>query len=60
MELQFIFDKLAKKHFAGSIPIFFNNNGCWYFWDETWMEKYGPYDLQSDAKDALAAYLKWL
>ena len=28
----------------------------WYFWDETWIFKYGPYDTREEAVEALENY----
>jgi hypothetical protein len=31
-------------------------NGNWYFWDEVWADRYGPYLTQQEAVDACRAY----
>lgn len=31
----------------------------WHFWDETWANSYGPYDSETDARNALNLYLKY-
>ncbi len=28
----------------------------WYFWDETWADKHGPYDTEQQARTALVIY----
>ena len=28
----------------------------WYFWDETWATRYGPYDSETAARRALKYY----
>lgn len=28
----------------------------WYFWDETWTDRYGPYETAQDAASALHEY----
>lgn len=28
----------------------------WYFWDETWVNFYGPYDTQEEARGACVQY----
>ena len=33
-------------------------NGHWYFWDETWSERLGPYSTEKGAKIGLAKYCK--
>ena len=33
-------------------------NGKWYFWDETWANKCGPYDSEEDAQIALDKYCR--
>lgn len=39
-----------------SDPIF-ENQGAWWFWDETWTESYGPFLTRHDAKFALERYI---
>lgn len=34
----------------------FQDNGKWYFWDETWTQFLGPYDNESQAKQACEEY----
>ncbi len=36
------------------------HDGQWYFWDETWRERVGPYDSEDQANQALGAYLTTL
>tara|TARA_R100001594_G_C3917262_1_gene234845 strand:- start:64 stop:243 length:180 start_codon:yes stop_codon:yes gene_type:complete len=31
-------------------------NGKWYFWDETGMYKYGPFDSEAEANKELRKY----
>lgn len=33
-------------------------NGKWFFWDETWADRVGPYLTEKLARDALADYIK--
>jgi len=33
-----------------------NENGQWYFWDETWAERYGPYATEREARCTLESY----
>lgn len=40
-------------------PVFYENNE-WYFWDETWIEKYGPYDTEAEANSACVQYAETL
>ena len=35
-------------------------DGKWYFWDETWAARHGPYPDETTARVRLAAYVKWL
>lgn len=28
----------------------------WYFWDETWADKYGPFDTEEEARADLLKY----
>lgn len=32
----------------------------WYFWDETWAHRAGPYPTEADANIACEAYARWL
>lgn len=32
----------------------------WYFWDETWVSRYGPYDTEEIAREKLREYCKTL
>jgi len=34
------------------------DNNKWYFWDETWGNRYGPYDTETEARKLLAKYCK--
>ena len=36
------------------------HEGQWYFWDETWADRVGPFDTREDASDALADYCEQL
>jgi hypothetical protein len=31
-------------------------DGKWYFYDETWADRYGPYDGEQEAREALKKY----
>ena len=33
-------------------------SGHWYFWDEAWFTKYGPYDSEEKARSELDRYCK--
>jgi hypothetical protein len=33
-------------------------NGQWWFWDETWSERFGPYDTEEEAVNACNRYAK--
>lgn len=33
-------------------------NGKWYFWDEVWVDRYGPYDTEEECKEALDRYCR--
>lgn len=39
-------------------PIHQNEDGKWYFWDETWSFEEGPYDSQPEAAEALDDYYR--
>lgn len=36
-------------------PIHFDN-GKWWFWDETWSDRLGPFDTEEQTKEALRQY----
>jgi len=40
-------------------PVFSKNNK-WYFWDEVWVEKYGPFDTKEEAECACVKYAETL
>lgn len=33
-------------------------NGKWYFWNEVWADRYGPYDSKQKAIEQLKKYCK--
>ena len=33
-------------------------NGQWYFWDETWSDRVGPYETEEKVREALKRYCK--
>lgn len=37
-------------------PIF-EENGEWYFWNETWSDKHGPYTSRAKAEEELTWYM---
>lgn len=37
-------------------PIAYDDQGQWWFWDETWSYAHGPYDDEAQAVQALAYY----
>lgn len=34
------------------------DDGKWYFWDEVWVDRYGPYDTEAEARAKLDQYTK--
>ena len=40
-------------------PVHKDDNG-WYFWDETWADKFGPYPTEELARETLAHYMEIL
>jgi hypothetical protein len=40
-----------------SDPVHFDN-GKWWFWDETWANKMGPFDTETEAREAIQQYCK--
>lgn len=43
-------------------PVFHDEdiNGMWWFWDETWANRHGPFETEDDARRALDAYVYYL
>jgi len=37
-------------------PVHKAEDGKWYFWDEVWAQRDGPFDTEERARDALAYY----
>lgn len=37
-------------------PVFQDEDGKWWFWNETWSDKYGPYDSKNAVAKALYTY----
>jgi len=37
-------------------PVFQDDGGKWYFWDECWIDMHGPFDDEDTARDALARH----
>jgi len=35
-------------------------NGEWYFWNETWADRHGPFENEEAARKALAKYCEYL
>ena len=33
-----------------------SEDGKWYFWDETWADRIGPFDSYKEASDACTKY----
>lgn len=38
----------------------FEDNGQWFFWDETWTQFLGPFQSESNARDAAKEYGEYL
>lgn len=41
-------------------PVHQDDDGLWYFWDEIWCDRIGPYDCEYDARVALKSYCVFL
>jgi len=41
-------------------PIHQNEDGKWYFWDETWAFEEGPFNTKLEAENALDKYCRKL
>jgi hypothetical protein len=42
-----------------SNPVFQDENGKWWFHNETWSDKYGPYETKEAVAKALYTYCKY-
>lgn len=40
----------------GPVPVHQDSDSLWYFWDETWAYRYGPYQSKDEADTALNKY----
>lgn len=40
-------------------PVFVDGSG-WWFWDETWANRIGPYASRKKTETAMRDYLAWL
>lgn len=36
------------------------HDGSWFFYDETWSDRYGPYSSEKEAEEACSRYAKTL
>ena len=43
-----------------SDPVFKDEDNFWWFWDETWNYKYGPYSQEEFAREELREYTRSL
>ncbi len=41
-------------------PVHETDDGTWWFWDETWGHRQGPFDTEKEAKEKLEKYCKEL
>lgn len=41
-------------------PVHVDPDGQWYFWDETWADRHGPFKTEEEASQGLHAYARWL
>jgi hypothetical protein len=44
------------KDILGSNSPVHEENGKWYFWDEAWADRYGPFDTEKECRDGLEMY----
>lgn len=44
---------------SGTDPIHREDDGKWYFWDETGSDAHGPYNTEEEAKEALSIYVRY-
>lgn len=39
-----------------SDPVFLDEDGFWYFYDETWARPYGPFETEKECREAFKIY----
>ena len=53
-------EKLRLKKFIPHDPVEYvrhdNREEGWYFWNEIWVDSYGPYNTEEEAREALNRY----
>lgn len=42
---------------SSSDPVHQDPSGKWYFYDETWVDRLGPYDSEKETREALNRYV---
>ena len=42
------------------IEVLHKHEGSWWFWDEAWSERMGPYDSEDEARKAMNKYVDLL
>lgn len=52
-------DKIDKSQCMKQSPTH-EENGKWYFWDETWTERQGPYETEEECGQSLSKYCDYL
>lgn len=52
-------EKETKKVTALNDPVHFHEDS-WYFWNETWSDREGPYPTEQAARDALDWYCRYI
>lgn len=41
-------------------PVHQKEDGTWWFWDEVWSDRFGPYDSYEEAANGCQAYARYL
>jgi hypothetical protein len=49
-------EKMAEAEHKASNPVHRDPDGKWYFYDETWADRLGPFDSEEEANAACAKY----
>lgn len=49
-------DILKKLNASGGDPVHVDSDGKWWFYDESWTARQGPFDSEIEANDALRRY----
>lgn len=50
----------GKKWEPKNDPVYKDRDNLWYFWDETWSGKFGPYSTEEVARERMEEYCNFI